>query len=103
MQKLILLSAAFAGACFGQCSITIASPSNGTTVTGTQAITATLANCSNVNRVEYRINGDRLPGRLSWAYSWGSTAPTYEFDYNFSFLGDGTHVLTGKVYDNTGC
>jgi hypothetical protein len=86
---------------YAQCSISINTPMNNATVSGPTAITVSVTSCPTIARVEYRLNGGRLPGEGTWINSFSSTPP-YSLTYNMSYEWDGTHQLTAQVVDYSG-
>jgi len=73
-------------------TVSISSPANGATVSGTVTITATAADNVGVTRVEFFVNGILA--------STDNTAP-YAFAWNASSL-NGNYALTAKAYDAAG-
>ncbi|MBI2971261.1 MAG: fibronectin type III domain-containing protein [Candidatus Aenigmarchaeota archaeon] len=71
----------------------VTSPSNGMTINGTWILTTTVSDGSGsgINRVEFYIDG---------ALNFTDTTSTYDFSWVTTLVGDGSHSIKVKAYDN---
>jgi hypothetical protein len=74
-------------------TVTITSPANNTTVSGTVSVAATATDNVGVTKVEFYVNG---------ALQATGTATPYLFSWNTSSLAAGTYTLTAMAYDEAG-
>jgi len=74
-------------------TVSLTSPANNATVSGTVAITASAADNVGVSKVEYYKNNVLLAA--------GNVAP-YSSNWNTASESNGTHTITAKAYDATG-
>ena len=74
-------------------TVSITSPLNGATVSGTVAVTANASDDNGVNKVEFSIDGvlKSTDTTSPYEYSWDATVET-----------DGSHSITAKAYDTIG-
>jgi hypothetical protein len=73
-------------------SISITTPSNNATVSGTVAIQTDVSASGGVNRVEFYIDGDLKSTDTSFPFTYNWNSSTYL---------DGTHFIKAVVYDNS--
>ncbi|MDA8414518.1 MAG: Ig-like domain-containing protein, partial [Desulfobacteraceae bacterium] len=73
--------------------VSVTSPVNNATVSGTVAITASASDNVGVSKVEFYENGALLFA--------GNVAP-YTYNWNTASVANGSHTLTAKAYDNAG-
>ena len=74
-------------------TVSLTAPGNGTTLSGTVAITASASDNIGVTKVEFYANGSLL-------YA-GNVAP-YSYSWNTTSVADGSYPLTAKAYDAAG-
>ena len=73
--------------------VSISSPTNGSSVSGTLTVTGTAGDDVALNKVEVQIDGGAFQlanGTASWAYSWNTSGYS------------GSHVLTARAIDSAG-
>ena len=73
--------------------VSLSSPGNNSTLSGTVAVTASASDNVGVTRVEFYGDGALL--------SAGNVAP-YSYSWNTTLLANGSHTLSAKAYDATG-
>ncbi len=74
-------------------SVTITSPSNGATVSGTTTVSASASDNVGVNRVEFRVDGSLK--------ATDSSSP-YSFSWDTTTVSDGSHTVTANAFDAAG-
>lgn len=74
-------------------TVAISSPTSGTTVSGTVAVTASASDNTGVSKVEFYVNG---------TLQTTDTAAPYTYSWNTTALANGTYTLTAKAYDAAG-
>jgi hypothetical protein len=74
-------------------TVSIVSPVNKATVTGTQTITASASDNMGVSKVEFYVNG---------VLQATDTASPYTFSWNTNSIANGSYTITAKAYDAAG-
>lgn len=74
-------------------TVTLNTPAEGVTVTGTVPISATASDNVGVAKVEFYLNSTLLNTTVSAPYS---------FNWNSASVGNGTYTITAKAYDSAG-
>ncbi|PVZ60827.1 galactose oxidase-like domain-containing protein, partial [Arthrobacter sp. H-02-3] len=75
-------------------TVSLASPANGSTVSGTIAVTATASDDQGVAGVQFKLDGANLSAE--------STAPPYSVQWDTTTVAGGTHTLTAIARDAAG-
>ena len=74
-------------------TISLGSPANNSTVSGTVSVNASASDNVGVTKVEYYVNG---------TLQFTDTSSPYVYSWNTSSLASGTYTLTAKAYDAAG-
>ena len=74
-------------------AVTLSSPANNATVSGTVSVTASVSDNVGVTKTEFYVNG---------VLQFTDTTSPYLYSWNTSLLAAGTYSLMGKVYDAAG-
>ncbi|MEI8356338.1 MAG: Ig-like domain-containing protein, partial [Deltaproteobacteria bacterium] len=74
-------------------TVSINSPLNGATVSGTTSVSATASDNVGVTKVEFYVNG---------ALQSSSTSAPYSFSWNTAAAANGAYTLSAKAYDAAG-
>ncbi len=74
-------------------TVSISSPANGATVSGTTSVSATASDNVGVTKVEFYVNG---------ALQSSSTSAPYSFSWNTAAAANGAYTLSAKAYDAAG-
>ena len=74
-------------------TVSITSPSNSTSVSGTVNVSATASDNVGVTKVEFYDNGSLL---------YATNVSPYTYSWNTTSVADGSHLLYAKAYDATG-
>ena len=75
-------------------SVTISAPANGSTVSGTLAVTATASDNAGVASVQFKVDGGNVGS--------ADTGAPYSVSWNTTSVANGTHVLTAVARDAAG-
>lgn len=77
-------------------AVAVATPLDGTTVTGTVSLSATASDAGGIDHVVFLVNGAQLTGTSS------ASGGTYSLDWDTTAFPDGYTAVTARAYDSAG-